>query len=163
VPTPPTASKEDTRPTIEEFACSKAMESIYSKDRSVSCECSHAPKNQENELRLPIANRARAAHDRRQPCEAYKPLVFSSSGLGPSVCGSVSFAQMERGCVNCIEKTVIPISAAIEIIHRAAEARYLNMVGDLDKRNALVHPVVFTVEDHFPCHFACSCALAGNC
>jgi hypothetical protein len=35
----------------------------------------------------------------------------------------VSFAQMERCCVNCIEKTAIPISAAMVIIYRAAEAR----------------------------------------
>jgi hypothetical protein len=59
-------------------------------DRSLSCECSHAPKNQENELSLQIANRARAAHDKRQPARL-KPVVFSSNGLGPSVCGEREF------------------------------------------------------------------------
>ena len=28
------------------------------------------------------------------------------------------------------------------------------MVGDLDKRNTAVHPVVLTVEDHFPVNLA---------
>ena len=31
---------------------------------------------------------------------------------------------------------------------------HVDMVGDLDKRNTAVHPVVLTVEDHFPVNLA---------
>ena len=39
---------------------------------------------------------------------------------------------------------------------------YLNMVGDGHERNALVHPIVLTVKDHFPLNLARACPLARN-
>src|SRR5271157_5592793 len=39
---------------------------------------------------------------------------------------------------------------------------HLNAVGDLDERNATVHPVVFAVKGHYPLDVVYACAEAGN-
>jgi hypothetical protein len=73
---------------------------------------------------------------------------------------------MERCCVNCIEKTAIPISGRngdyLASQRRPADSLsveveiYLSMVGDLDERYALVHPVVI------PRSLRLTLSLAGN-
>jgi hypothetical protein len=39
---------------------------------------------------------------------------------------------------------------------------YVDVVGDLDERNFLVHPEVLTVEDHLALNLAWTCPLTGN-
>ena len=38
----------------------------------------------------------------------------------------------------------------------------LDTVGNFDKRNSFVHPIVFTVEGHCPFNRAKACSLTGN-
>ena len=38
----------------------------------------------------------------------------------------------------------------------------LDTVGNFDKRNSFVHPVVFTIEGHCPLNRARACPLAAN-
>ena len=39
---------------------------------------------------------------------------------------------------------------------------HVDMVGDADKRNAFVHPVILAVEDHCSFDLVCASPLPGN-
>src|ERR1700693_1864724 len=41
--------------------------------------------------------------------------------------------------------------------------RYLDVIANLNERDAFVHPIVLTVEGHSPFDAALACALAGKC
>src|SRR5258706_52017 len=68
VPAPPPASKEDTRPIPEEFACSSPTESIYSKGRSISSECSHTP--QRTRKMNPVCDLSFSSHHLSRECQS---------------------------------------------------------------------------------------------
>jgi hypothetical protein len=95
-------------------------------------------------------------------------------------CGSYGVASTENGARGCSpEKLLLGLpqtnryrGAAFKTLNallvgwlllieqrRAADSLlpeveiHLDAVGDLDERNALVHPVVFTVENHFSFNF----------